>query len=343
MSFDKQRRVQSGQALVGALVVWTLSLPAAIPAYFATFVTLYFATLPVTAVTTDQAWLNIVCLAIFGTLLVIAPLLTVRYADTWIPKMFNSRPPTESERPIMRLVETLAPAAGLQELDVRIVDSEAINSALLGRSDKGWTLMLTSGATSLKYDEQESLVALALAGASSGNVAAGRALLAASGPAVVLSRLGAALATPKRAIALVCLTSAASLAGGFVLDQSVTGAIAFASIFQIGALSFAIPAVALWIVLLTAIQAFAATLVVRPSRAAADAGALALTRYPPPLRRLLVRARTAKTRPALLPLGLGAIWSLPVGTENSKSENLLWRIRRLDSLDPDGTIRSLGG
>jgi hypothetical protein len=168
MSFDKQRRVQSGQALVGALVVWTLSLPAAIPAYFATFVTLYFATLPVTAVTTDQAWLNIVCLAIFGTLLVIAPLLT-------------------------------------------------------------------------------------------------------------------------------------------------------------------------------AIQAFAATLVVRPSRAAADAGALALTRYPPPLRRLLVRARTAKTRPALLPLGLGAIWSLPVGTENSKSENLLWRIRRLDSLDPDGTIRSLGG
>jgi protein-S-isoprenylcysteine O-methyltransferase Ste14 len=343
MTFDEQRRRNSNHAVAGAFFVWILAIPAALPAFLATFMVLYFAFLPLTIESTEQGWLNLLCLILVGGVMVASPLLALRFADRWIPRMFRARTPGADERNIMRLVETLAPAAGLTSLDVRVIDSDAVNTALLGKSKSGWTLLMTSGCTSLKYDEQEAVVALALAGAASGTVAAGRMLLAATGPVVTLGRLASALATPKRMAATVTTAVVASLVAGFTFDHSVTNTIAFSGFILIGVAAFALPALAAWILLLAGTQALAAGLMVQPSRLAADAGALALTRYPPPMRRLLVRARSQKTRPSTFPVGLGAIWSLPVGAQGSKEQNLLMRIRRLDAMDPDGAIRSLGG
>jgi hypothetical protein len=343
MTLDQQRRSKSKEALLGAVIVWILAVPTAIPAFIATFMVLYFAFLPLTVESPDQGWLNLLCLALVGGLLVASPPLTMRFADRWIPRLYRSRVPGEAERNIMRLVDKLAPAAGLTKLDVRIIESDAVNTALLGKSERGWTLLITSGSTSLKYDEQEALVALALASAASGSVGAGRFLLAATGPVIVLSRLFALIATWKR-LALTSLTAIlASLAIGYTVDHSLMNTIAFSSFILIGVTMFALPGLLAWILLLAGMQAVAAVFMVHPSRFVADAGALALTRYPPPMRRLLVRARSEKTRPGVVPVGIGAIWSLPVGTQESKEKGLLARIRRLDAMDPGGAARSLGG
>lgn len=352
MSFDQQRRTNTRRALWGSLIVWLLGFIAAAPAYFATYMAFFMAALPIGAATVDspdsdaifQAWLNIVCLCLFGAALLLSPVLTLRYADAWIPRMFKARQPNDSERRLVRNIETLTPETGaVVSPEVLIVDADAINAALLGTSKSGWTLLITSGCVELQWEEQEALLAIAIADAATGGVTSGRLLLTAAGPVVALSRLVTAIATPKRIAFTLGVVSALNVAGGFILDGSLFGALGFATVLGVGQLIFAMPAIALWLALLAGIQTIVAASVMKPARLAADAGAVALTRFIPPIRRILVRARTAKTRPGTFPIGLGAIWALPVGTESSKMGALHERIRHLDSLDPNGAIRSLGG
>lgn len=321
----------------GFAVLWLGGFPAMLPAVFALYATLYFAVLPLDVASGNehtaqfQGSLSTACTIVFVLALTIFPPIALKRLDAWTVRMLAAREPNDDERGLVYRVETLLHAAGIDMPAVRVIDTDAINAMLLGNQRTGYTLVLTTGSRTLKLDEQEALVALALAGARSRVPSIARLLIAATSPLVLMNRLLHTTTTWKRIGTMTALCGALSIAGGLFFDGSIIDAMVFATVLVVGVAAFAIPAAVFSLGLLVGMQVIVRDLVIKPSREEADAFAVDITGYMAPIRRLLVRSMHLKTRPHTFPIGMSALWALPSGTENSKQRAVLHRIRRLDT------------
>jgi hypothetical protein len=322
---------------LGFAVLWLCGFPAMLPAVFALYATLYFAVLPLDVASGNkhtaqfQGSLSTVCTIAFVVALTVLPTIVMRRLDTWTIRMLQAREPNEDERGLVYRVETLLHAAGIEMPAVRVIDTDAINAMLLGSQRSGYTLVLTTGSRTLKLDEQEALVAIALAGARSRVPNTARLLIAATSPLGVMNRLLHTTTTWKRIGFATAGLGALSIAGGMFFDGSIADAIVFATVLVVGVAAFAIPATAVSLATLLGLQLLVRDIVIRPIREEADAFAVNITGYMAPIRRLLVRSMHLKTRPHTFPAGMSALWALPAGTEASKQRSVLHRIRRLDT------------
>lgn len=244
--------------------------------------------------------------------------------DFWIlSSLLSGRDATDDDRRIVETLDRLALATGDPAPRLKIIPNNTVNAIAVGRRKRS-TLFVTAGATQLPQDELEALLAIPLARIAMGRASCTRMVLLVAMPTLLLFALIKWFLKHWRFWIVVAPAS-------FVL--AMAGVVALNHLppwlQTVVVLSFIIPIVLGFCFIgsgpwTLAWWAFIAGTVVmtdqisRPAAMDADVGAVTLTRYPPPLVKLLGDALTKPTAQSSFVFATSSLWVLPYGSNKTR-------------------------